>query len=137
MLNPNRQTVTRISTRLIAPSPDVDRLLSVQRVQDTKVEQYWHEKHSKQESIAVVVQIEMDPESLYPGRKKFLSAMANQSAEQVPGNTYIRVLDDSGVHCSSPLYTTHFIKVRVTSGPLEGHIGWVCQDDVSGTVALP
>ena len=137
ILNPNRQIMTRISTRLIAPSPDVDRLLSVQRVQDAKVEQFWHDKHSKQEGIAMVEQIQMDPESLYPGRKEFLSAMDKQSAERVRAKTYLRLVDDSGVHCGDPIYTTHFLKVRVTSGSLDGHIGWVCQDDVVGTIALP
>jgi hypothetical protein len=51
MLNPNRQILARISTRLIAPSPDVERLLWEQRVEDTKVERFWQEGHGKQEEL--------------------------------------------------------------------------------------
>ena len=137
MLNPNRQIMTRISTHLIAPSPDVERLLSGQRVEDTKVERFWHEGHSKQEGIDRVEQILRNPESLYPGRKDFLSAMAKQPAESVPANSYLRLLEESHVKCSNPIETTTFIKVRVTSGALDGHVGWVCEDDIFRTVVWP
>jgi hypothetical protein len=30
-----------------------------------------------------------------------------------------------------------FIKVQVPSGPLESRVGWVCEDQVFGTVAMP
>lgn len=126
--------MTRISTRLIAPSPDVERLLSTQRSEDMKIERFWQEKHSKQEGIDRVEQIERNPESLYPGRKDFLSAMVKQPGESVPANIYLRMLEDSHVKCSHPRYTTNFIKVRVTSGSLAGHIGWVCETDVFRTV---
>lgn len=63
--------------------------------------------------------------------------MANQPAERVAANTYLRLLENSSVKCSDPIYTTHFIKVRVTSGSLDGHIGWVCEDDVFRTVVWP
>lgn len=137
VLNPDRQIMTRISTRLIAPSPEVERLLSAQRPEDMKVEQFYHEKHSEQEGINRIEQIQRNPESLYPGRKDFLMAMAKQPAESVPANTYLRLLEDSHVKCSDPICTAKFIKVRVTSGPLDGHVGWVCQDQVFRTVVWP
>jgi hypothetical protein len=78
-----------------------------------------------------------NPERLYPRRKAFLSAMVKQPAESVPANTYMPLLEDSRVKCGKPLETTHFIKVRATSGSLGGHIGWVCEDDVLRTVVWP
>jgi hypothetical protein len=130
--------MTRISTRLIAPSAEVERLLSAQRAQDAKVDQFWHEKHSEQEGIDRIYQIHRDPESVYPGRKDFLSAMAMRPAEWVPADTYLRLLENSDVKCfRDPIATTTFIKVRLTSGSLDGHIGWVCGDDVSRTVVWP
>ena len=122
-LNPNRQIMTQISTRLIAPGPNVQRLLSVQRTQDTQVERFWSEKHTQQEDMQRVEQLYKSLETIYPGRNIFLSAMAVQSAEAVPANTYLRMLEDSHVKCSKPIYTTKFVKVKVTSGPLNGHIG--------------
>jgi hypothetical protein len=81
-----------------------------------------------------VEQLRRNPEGIYPGRNVFLSAMAIQPAESVPARVYLRLLEDSHVKCSNPLYTTNFIKVRVSSGPLDGHIGWVCENDVFRTV---
>jgi hypothetical protein len=77
------------------------------------------------------------PETIYPGRNIFLSAMASQPAESAPANVYLRLLEDSRVKCSNPMYTTNFIRVRVTSGPLVNHVGWVCEDDVFRTVVWP
>jgi hypothetical protein len=137
MLNPNRQIITSRATRLIAPSPQVERLLSVQRKQDAEVDSFWHEKHTKQEGIKRVEQIHGNPETIYPGRNAFLSVMASQPAESVPANVYVRLVEDSQVKCNDPLETTKFIKVRVTSGRLDGHVGWVCEDDVFRTVTWP
>ena len=137
VLNPNRQIMTRISTHLISPTPEIERLFSVQRVADEKAERFWHEQHTKQEGLEQFEQTLTNPEKLYPGRKDFLSAMARQPAEPVAANVYLRWLEDSRVKCSNPLNTTTFIKVRVTSGPLDGHVGWVCEDDVFRTVVWP
>lgn len=63
--------------------------------------------------------------------------MAAQPAELVGANVYLRLLEDSHVKCSAPFHTTNFIRVRVTSGPLDQHEGWVCEDDVFRTVAWP
>jgi hypothetical protein len=137
VLNPNRQIETRIVTRLITPGPDVQRLLSAQRMQDEEGERFWSEKHTQQEGIERVEQLQRNPDSIYPGRKQFLSAMAAEPAELVAEHVYLRLLEDSHVKCSNPLYTTKFIKVRVTSGRFDGHVGWVCEDDVFRTVAWP
>jgi len=115
LLNPNRQLQTRDRPiRLIAPSPAVDSLLSRQRIQDEEAERFWREPHSKEEGIQGV-------EELHPGR----------------ASSYLRLLETSKVKCSKPLFTTTFIKVRVTRGPLVDRVGWVCEDDVFRTVAMP
>lgn len=137
VLNPNRQIETGIATRLITPGPDVQRLLSAQRVQDEEGERFWSEKHTQQEGTERVEQLRRNPDSIYPGRKQFLSAMAAQPAELVAANVYLRLLEESHVKCNNLLYTTTFIKVRVTSGPFDGHVGWVCEDDVFRTVVWP
>ena len=138
LLNPNRQLKTQDRlVRLIAPSPAVDSLLSRQRTQDEEVERFWREPHSKDEGIRRVQELQTNPERYYPGRSAFLLTMAQQPGESIPASSYLRLLESSEVKCSKPLFTTTFIKVRVTSGPLVGRVGWVCEDDVFRTVTMP
>lgn len=137
-LNPNKQIMTKdVPIHLIDPNPEVEHLLSVQLAEDVEADRFWHQGHSKEDGIGRIEQIRTHPESLYPGRKTFLSAMAAQPAESLPANSYVRLLENSNVKCSDPLLTTKFIKVRVTSGSLEGHVGWICEDDVFRTVTMP
>jgi hypothetical protein len=136
-LNPNRQIMTRTPTRVVSPSPEVQRLLSAQRTQDAESQRFWSEQHTRQEGIERTELLMRSPETIYPGRQVFLSSMASQPAELAPANVYLRLLEDSHVKCSSLMYTTNFIRVRVTSGPLDGHVGWVCEDDVFRTVVWP
>ena len=136
--NPNRAIITaKAPTRLILPSPEVERLLAMQRVEDAKVDRFWKEKHTREEGIARIKQIDNTPGSLYPGRKAFFEAIARQPALFIAADTYVRLLEDSNVRCSNPLFTTKFIKVAVTSGSFEGRVGWVCEDDVARTVTMP
>jgi len=138
LLNPNRQLKTQVRpVSLIAPSPAVDGLLSQQRIQDEGIERFWREPHGKEEGIKRVQELQRDSERYYPGRSNFLWAMARQPAEAIPASSYLRLLENSKVKCSNPLFTTTFIKVRVTSGPLVGRVGWVCEDDVFRTVTMP
>jgi hypothetical protein len=138
LLNPNRWLRTQgRPVRLIVPSPVVDSLLSHQRIQDEEVERFWHEPHSKEEGIKRVQERQTNPERFYPGRGAFLLNMARQPSESIPARSYLRLLENSQVKCSYPLYTATFIKVRVTSGPLDDRVGWVCEDDVFRTVVLP
>ncbi len=130
-LNPNRQLKTQDRpVRLIMPSPTVNQLLSHQRTQDEEVARFWREPHSNEEGIRRVQELQTNPERYYPGRSAFLLAMAQQPGESVPASSYLRLLENSNVKCSNPLYTTNFIKVMVTSGPLVNRVGWVCEDDV-------
>jgi hypothetical protein len=138
LLNPNRQLKTLDRpVRLIAPSPAVDRLLSHQRIQDEEAEHFWREPHSKEERIKRVKELQTNPERFYPGRSTFLLAIAQQPGESIPASSFLRLLETSEVRCSKPLFTTSFIKVRVTSGPLVDRLGWVCEDDVFRTVMMP
>lgn len=138
LINPNRQLKTQDRpVRLIAPSPAVDSLLSRQRIQDEEADRFWHVGHTKEEGIKRVEELQTNPESYYPGRSTFLLSMAQQPGESIPASSYLRLLETSKVKCSKPLYTTTFIKVRVTSGPLVDRVGWVCEDDVFRTVTMP
>lgn len=137
-LNPNRQLKTQDRpVHLIALGPTVDNLLSHRRIQDEEAERFWREPHSKEERIKRVQELRTNPERYYPGHSNFLLNMAQQPAESIPASSYLRLLENSNVKCSNPLYTTTFIKVRITSGPLAGRIGWVCEDDVFRTVVMP
>jgi hypothetical protein len=124
------------TTPLIAVSPEVDRLLSAQRIQDAEVERSLVEG-SKEERVKQIEEMMRNPVHYYPGRNNFLSAMAQQPAAAIPPSSYLRLLEDSKIKCSKPIYTTNFIKVRVTSGSLEGSVGWVCEDSVFRTVPWP
>ncbi len=134
--NPFPELMTTRSTRLIANGPDVERLLSTQRAQDVEVDRVWKATHKKARS-RLIEQMKRDPESVYPGRKDFLLAMAKQTGELVPAETHLRLLGNSHVKCRDPLSMAKFVKVRVTSGSLDGRVGWVCEEDVYRTVVLP
>jgi hypothetical protein len=130
------QTKDRPS-HLIATGPAVDRLLAVQRAQEAQAARFWQEAHSKEERRKRVEELLRNPERYYPGRGNFLFAMAEQPSESVPASSYLLVLEDSKVKCGRPIETTDFVKVRVTSGLLDGRVGWACEDDILRTVTMP
>jgi hypothetical protein len=137
VLNPNRQLITQDRTiLLISVSPEVDHLLSVERIQEAEASRRLPEG-TKEESLRRFRKLLKDPERYYPGHGSFLSAMAQQPSAAIPPKSYLRPLDDSKAKCSDPTYTTNFIKVRVTSGSLQGRVGRVCEDFVYRTVAMP
>ena len=140
VLNPNRQLITRAGTTvpLAENSSEVEHLLSGQKGHDIEMEQFRGVKQSAADAAERIHVMATDPDHYSPGRKEFLLAMARQSGVLVPGNSYVRLLQSSGVRCNlDTTFSTTFIKVRITSGPLKGREGWVCEDDIQRTVALP
>jgi hypothetical protein len=139
--DPDRALITRDGSRayLVEDNPEVDRLLSVQKARDDKVNEFWREKHTQQEGMKRVDDMWRNPERYAPGRREFLGAMSQQPGVSVPEKTYARLLESSGAYCTpGPVYsTTVYIKVRVTSGPLIGQEGWVCEDDIARTFVMP
>jgi hypothetical protein len=136
--NPNRQIRTQdTAVPLIAVSPEVDHILSAEKTRHAQASQRVIIKGSKEASFEQVEKFLWDPELEYPGHGNFLAAMAQQPSLTIPPKSYLRILEDSKAKCDNPRYTTNFIKVRVTSGPLEGRIGWVCEDYVYRTVVWP
>jgi hypothetical protein len=73
LLNPDRQLKTQDRpVNLIAPSAEVDSLLSHQRVQDEEVERFWREPHSRDEGIASPG-VANEPRALLPWTCQFPS----------------------------------------------------------------
>jgi hypothetical protein len=139
-IDPDRLSITRegSETRLIDGSPEVDRLLSIQKARDTVADLMWKKQVNKEEAMKRFLDSLVNPERYAPGRKKFLLAMSQQPGILVPEKTYVRVLAGSGAECGPiPGHSFTFVRVRVTSGPLRGREGWVCQGDVGGTFAMP
>jgi hypothetical protein len=138
--SPDRALITRDGshTRLVEDSPEVERLLSVQKTRDTEANEFWREKHTDEEGLKHIEDMLMRPERYAPGRKEFLAAMFNQPGISVPERTYARLLEYSGARCTPrPGYSTVYIKVRITSGPLLGQQGWICEDNVGRTQVMP
>src|SRR5450631_892893 len=63
LLNPNRQLITRdrATMFLVQDNAEVERMLSLQRIQDAETEQFWRAKHSKEEGIQRVVDMQENP----------------------------------------------------------------------------
>jgi hypothetical protein len=138
--NSDRALVTQDSSHvyLVEDSPDVRRLLSVQKTRDDEFDEFRREKHTSEEGLRRVEDMLVNPERYAPGRKEFLVAMSRQPGISVPEKTYARLLQYSGAHCTPrPGYTTVYIKVRITSGPFLGREGWVCEDDIRRTLMMP
>ena len=113
--NPDRELITRDGSHawLVEDSPAVERLLSVQKTSD------------------------QDIERPSPNRREFLLAMSQRPEVLISEKTYARLLEYSGAHCNPIGYSTVYIKVRVTSGPLAGREGWLCEDDIGRTFVMP
>lgn len=140
LLKANRQLITRdgATTFLVQDNTMVERMLALQRIQDAEIEQFWKAKHSKEEGIQRVTDMQANPTHYTPGRKEFLSSMSQQPGVFIPEKTYLRLIEGSGAHCNAnPLFTTTYIKVRITSGPLRGREGWACEDSIARTVPMP
>ena len=140
LLNPDRHLVTRDGppSRVVDDSPEVERLFSVQKARDAEVDYFWQEGHSQEDGMKRIEDIHRHPERYTPGRKEFLLAMSLQPGVFVRGKTYVRHLESSGAKCELyPEVTATYIKVRITSGPLHGREGWVCEGNLFRTVALP
>jgi hypothetical protein len=123
--DPDRALETRDGShaRLVEDTPEIERLLSVQKTRDDNDN---------------VDDMHIHPERYAPSRKEFLAAMSRQPGVSVPEKTYARLLESSGAHCTpKPGYTTVYIKVRITSGPFLGREGWVCEDDIGRTYVMP
>jgi hypothetical protein len=138
--NPDRALITRDGShaRLVEDTPEVERLLSVQKTRDDEIAKSWRE-NTKEERIKRIQDVMLNPNRYSPpGRQEFLTAMSRQAGVSVPEKTYARLLEHSGARCNPmPVYTTVYIKVRITSGPLVGHEGWVCEDDIGRTYVMP
>jgi hypothetical protein len=138
--NPDRAEITRAGSlsRVVEDSPEVERLLSIEKIRDAEVDQFRRKIPSREEAIKRGEDMMMNPERYAPGRKEFIFAMSQQPGVSVPGNTYVRSLATSGVKCNpNPIDSGIYIKVRITSGPFLGYEGWACQDNIGGTFAMP
>lgn len=140
LLNPDRQLVTRdgSAARLVQDSPDIERLLSIQRTRDAEGDTFWREKHSSESVTKRVENMRLNPERYAPGREAFLLAMSRSAALSVPGHTYARLVQQSGARCNlNPITTSSYVKVLITSGPLRGNQGWMCEDSLVRTTIWP
>jgi hypothetical protein len=138
--DPDRALITRDGShaRLVEDNPEVRRWLSLQKTRDDRINEWRREKHTNEEALKRVEEMLVHPEIYAPGRKEFLSEMNRQPGISVAEKTYARLLEYSGAHCTPrPLYTTVYIKIRITSGPLLGREGWVCEEDVGRTFVMP
>lgn len=138
--NPDRELITHDGShaRLVEDNSEVERLLSLQKTRDDRVNEFWRDEHTSEEGMKRVEDMQVNPELYAPGRKEFLSKMYQQPGLSLPEKTYARLLEYSGAHCTPmPGYSTVYIRVRITSGPFVGHEGWVCEDDVFRTFVMP
>jgi hypothetical protein len=56
---------------------------------------------------------------------------------EVPARTHCKILKRTNIPCHRDMYTSTFVKVRVTSGTFRRREGFVCDAEIPRTVALP
>ena len=56
---------------------------------------------------------------------------------EVPAGTHCKILRRTDIPCRRDMYTSTFVKVRVTSGNFRRSEGLVCDAEIPRTVALP
>jgi len=119
---------------LISDSPEVRRLLAEEDSREEAMDRFYREPHAEQEGKQHVLEIMQHPEQYPPGRLDFLKAMSQMPGVTVPGGSYSDLIERSRSTCDpSPVYTTKYVLVRVTSGPSKGEKGWMCETSAKRT----
>jgi hypothetical protein len=74
-----------------------------------------------------------------PGRSQFLDAVRRQPGVSVPPGPYARQLERSKASCEpGQSKVGRLTRIRITTGPLKGMEGWVCEHyDIGLTLAMP
>lgn len=159
IFNPDRQAMTSPDhpVCLVNDSPEVDALIVRQRhmlpQEQKQIDRYLddsrkirdeieHEKKSElvTDAQAKLKELNSHPERYIGDRIAFVNAMRSASCTMVPANSYGEFLDQrEGARCGAGLFqTSDYIKVRITSGPAKGTVGWGCApSDIVRTVAMP
>ena len=66
-----------------------------------------------------------------PRRREFLNVFAATPGFDISEQTDADILEDSDCRCTlHAIFTTSLVKLRITSGPFQGRVGWVCEDQV-------
>jgi hypothetical protein len=121
----NCYTVSEL--QLVRDTPEARLLIAEQGGRDSAVESFWQSKHSEEEGLERVRDMQTHPERYTAGRKQFLEALAQQPVVSLPKKTYLRDVQESTAKCyDDPLSSPTFRKVRVVSGPFRGSEGWTC-----------
>jgi hypothetical protein len=131
VFEPDHQLRTYENIRLVLDSEEVESLIAKQnslaRQDLAEVDRYARLSSTERGSY----------EQYIPERIAFLRAMAQAPSVPIPANSFCRLLQDSNAICSPrPLNNPMYVKVRITSGPMKGHVGWGCEGIVR-TVIWP
>jgi len=132
LFNPNRQNwiyggSPDAQVRLVADSPEVRRLIAHEDTFEDALNRFWRDKHTQEERNERIQDMMRHPERYPVGRSEFLDAVAKMPGFYVPAKSYCRVIERSMSRCGgTPIETTVYMFVRITTGPSQGKRGWVC-----------
>jgi hypothetical protein len=117
---------------LASDSPEARKLLADEDARENEMYYAWREKrHTLDEDGARYEDMRKHPELYPPGRAQFLEEMAKLPGFAVPVKSYCSVIERSKSTCgATPLETTVYVFIKITSGPFRGKQGWVCETHV-------
>jgi hypothetical protein len=132
LFNPNRQNwiyggSSTTQVLLVFDSPEVRRLIAHEDTFEDALNRFWRDKHTQEERNERIQDMMRHPERYPVGRAEFLDAMAKMPGLYVPAKSYCRVIERSMSRCGrTPIETSVYMFVRITTGPSQGKRGWVC-----------
>jgi hypothetical protein len=65
------------------------------------------------------------------GEREFLTRLSSSPGFDITSEADAKIIETTGCRCNlNVTYANTLVKLRITSGPFSGRVGWVCDDQV-------
>src|SRR5438552_1304064 len=65
------------------------------------------------------------------GEREFLTLLSSSAGFDITSEADAKIIETTGCRCTlNAIYGNRLVKLRMTSGPFTGRVGWVCDDQV-------
>ena len=140
VVNPNRRAFVPAGSvdkvRIAFDSRTVRDLINEAAKQQTEIDRFWFAPHTAGEGARRVGDMSKHPELYPPARNEFREALERFPGATLHEKTFCRIIGAANVRCAFPITMNSLLHIRITSGPLTGREGWVCDTHVSRLLEL-
>ena len=106
-------------------------MIADEDAREEEVGRFFRTSHTMEEGVQHIKDMLEHPDRYPPGRTKFLEDMAALPGVFVPGGSYCNVVERSKSTCGrTPVETSTYLLIQVTTGRARGQQGWVCESRV-------